>query len=269
MSKGREKATMRLKGQVAIVTGGGQGIGQQIALRLGQEGATVVIADINREGSFQTAEMIRQEQGPPGKVVFTDITVEAQVIDLIKETCGIQGRIDILVNNSGVMGPIKNIEDISAEEWDGTMSVNLKGMFFCCKHSVPVMKRQQKGNIVNISSVVAKRPLPQRTPYASTKMGVIGFTRSLATELGQWKIRVNSICPGEVTGPRLDRYFKTIVDYSGKNEGEVIAQRLAVSPLRSFVDPKYIGAMVAFLCSDDAAMITGQDINVSAGAVMY
>lgn len=258
-----------LKEQVAIVTGGGQGIGQQIALRLGQEGATVVIADINKEGSVETAEMIHRAQGSHAKVVPTDITAEAQVVDLIKETFRIQGRIDILVNNSGIMGPIKNIEDISVEEWDGTMAVNLKGMFFCCKHSVPIMKKQRKGSIVNISSVVAKRPLPQRTPYASTKMGVVGFTRSLAAELGQWEIRANCICPGEVTGPRLDRYLKALVEYSGKSESEVIEQRLAVSPLRSFVDPKYIGAMVAFLCSDDAAMITGQDINVSAGAVMY
>lgn len=260
---------MRFKGQVAIVTGGGQGIGQQITLRLGQEGATVVVADINKEGSFETADMISKVNGPTAKVIPTDITQESQVIALMRGAYEIDRRVDMLINNSGVMGPVKNIEDISVAEWDDTMAVNLRGMFLCCKHAVPIMKKQQKSSIVNISSVVAKRPLPQRSAYASTKMGVIGFTRSLAAEVGSWKIRVNSICPGEVTGPRLDRYFKAMMEYSGKTEKEVKAQRLEFSPLKSFVDPKYIGAMVAFLCSDDADMITGQDINVSAGAVMY
>ena len=260
---------MRLDKQIAIVTGGGQGIGQHIAVRLAKEGAIVVIADINEKGSIETAEMISKTSDRKARVIPTDITYEKQVINLVKGTLEIDNRIDILINNSGIMGPIKNIEDITTAEWDRTMAVNLKGMFFCCKYAAPIMKKQQKGNIVNISSVVAKRPLPQRTSYACTKMGVIGFTRSLATELGQWKIRVNSICPGEVSGPRLDRYFKAMAEYSGKSESQVIAQRLEVSPLRSFVDPKFIGAMVAFLCSDDAAMITGQDINVSAGAVMY
>ncbi len=260
---------MRLANQIAIVTGGGQGIGQQIALRLGQEGAFVVIADINEKGCWETAEMIAKGGGPKAKVIPTDITFEDRVMTLIKGTLEIDRRIDILVNNSGIAGPIKNIEDVSLEEWEATMAVNLRGMFLCCKHAVPVMKRQRKGSIVNIASVNGKRPAAQRTPYSTTKMGVIGLTRTLAMEVGKWKIRVNAICPGQVVGARLDLALEGIMKYSGKTREQVIAEKTEGSALKSFVDPKYIGAVVAFLCSEEAAMMTGQDINVSAGALMY
>lgn len=201
---------MRLENQIAIITGGGQGIGQQIALRLGQEGAVAVIADINEKGSWETAEMMASSGGKKARVIPTDITSEEQVVNLIQGTLEIDKRIDILVNNSGIMGPVKNIEDIPLEEWEATMAVNLRGMFLCCKHTVPTMKRQGKGSIINIASITGKRPLIQRTPYAASKMGVIGLTRTLAAELGRWKIRVNAVCPGAVIGPRLDLVFTCI-----------------------------------------------------------
>ena len=179
---------MRLERQVAIVTGGGQGIGQHIAVRLAQEGALVVIADINEKGSIETAKIIFEVSGQKAEVIPTDITHEEQVVNLVKSSFEIDKRIDILVNNSGIAGPIKNVEDIGLDEWEQTMAVNLRGMFLCCKHAVPVMKEQKRGSIVNISSVVGKRPAPQRTPYASTKLGVIGFTRTLASEVGRWQL---------------------------------------------------------------------------------
>jgi NAD(P)-dependent dehydrogenase (short-subunit alcohol dehydrogenase family) len=257
---------MRFENQVAIVTGGGQGIGREIALRLGQEGSVVVIADINEEGSRETAEMIG---GKKARVIPTDLVSEEQVRSLVQAALKIDDRIDILVNNSGIMGPVKPVEEITAEEWDATFAVNLRGMFLCCKHVVPSMKRQGKGSIVNISSITGKRPLTQRSPYAASKMGVIGLTRTLAAELGKWKIRVNSVCPGAVAGPRLDRVMEGIMKFSGKSREQVMAERAEASPLKTFIDAKYIAAVVAFLCSEDAAVMTGQDINVSAGTVMY
>jgi NAD(P)-dependent dehydrogenase (short-subunit alcohol dehydrogenase family) len=259
---------MRLENQIAIVTGGGQGIGQQISLRLAEEGARVVIADINEAGSRETADMIAKT-GRDARVIPTDVSSETQVAKLIQETLNGEGRIDILVNNSGIMGPVKNIEEISLEEWEGTMAVNLRGIFLCCKYAIPPMKIRKKGSIVNISSVTGKRALTQRTPYATSKMGVIGLTRTLAAEVGKWKIRVNAVCPGAVTGKRQDQVYEGIMKFSGKTMEQVIAERVEISPLRSFVDPKYVAAIVAFLCTEDAAMMTGQDINVSAGAVMY
>ena len=169
---------MRLENHVAIVTGAGQGIGQQIALRLAREGAIVVIADVNEKGSEETADIIAQAKGQKAQVISTSIRNEAQVISLVQGALSLNGRIDILVNNAGIMGPVKNIEDVLLEEWEETLSVNLTGMFLCCKHVIPIMKRQGKGSIVNISSVTGKRGLPLRTPYAASKMGVIGLTRA-------------------------------------------------------------------------------------------
>jgi NAD(P)-dependent dehydrogenase (short-subunit alcohol dehydrogenase family) len=260
---------MRLEKQVAIVTGGGQGIGREIALRLGREGAHVVIGDINEHGSRETAALLRGAGSGDALVVPTDITDESQVARLIEAALGVAGGIHILVNNSGIMGPVKNIEDILLEEWQSTFAVNLAGMFLCCKHVVPVMKRMGTGCIVNIGSVTGKKPMPLRTPYAASKMGVIGFTRTLAAELGSWKIRVNAICPAGVTGDRQRRVYEGIMQFTGKSFEEVTAERAEGTALKTFVDPKYIAALVAFLCSEDAAMMTGQDINVSAGAVMY
>jgi NAD(P)-dependent dehydrogenase (short-subunit alcohol dehydrogenase family) len=260
---------MRLEGQLAVVTGGGQGIGEQIALRLGREGAVVVIADINVGGARATAEAIGAAGGRAARVIAADISDETQVIALMEAALQVAGRIDILVNNSGIMGPVKNLEDISLEEWRATMAVNLDGMFLCCKHVVPVMKRQGGGSIVNIASVTGKRPLAQRTPYATAKMGVIGLTRTLAAEVGPWKIRVNAVCPGAVTGPRQDLVYDGIARFTGQSRAQVQAERAALSALRTFVDPRHVAAVVAFLCSEDAAMMTGQDLNVSAGAVMY
>jgi NAD(P)-dependent dehydrogenase (short-subunit alcohol dehydrogenase family) len=246
---------MRLADQIAIVTGGGQGI--------------VVIADINEKGSMETADLIANAGGRNARVIPTDVSSEKQVANLVKVTLDQEQRIDILVNNSGVMGPVKCIEDISAEEWDATMAVNLKGAFLCCKHVIPQMKIQGKGSIVNISSVTGKRPLIQRTPYAASKMGMIGLTRTLAAEVGKWKIRVNAVCPAAVAGKRVEMAYEGIMKATGKTREQVIAERVGGSPLQDFVNPKYIAAMVAFLCSEDAAMMTGQDINVSGGAVMY
>ena len=260
---------MSLDNQIAIVTGGGQGIGEQIALRLAHDGAALIIADINVAGARKTAEVIARNGGREATVIPTDISDEIQVAVLVQQALALHGRIDILINNSGIMGPVKNIEDIALQEWNATLAVNLTGMFLCCKHVVPVMKRQGGGSIVNIASVTGKRPLTQRTPYSASKMGVIGLTRTLAMEVGAWKIRVNAVCPGAVTGPRQDRVYEGIVKFSGKSREQVMKERAELAALKTLVDPRHVAAVVAFLCSDDAAMMTGQDLNVSAGAVMY
>ena len=259
---------MALDNQIAIVTGGGQGIGEQIALRLAREGAALIIADVNVAGARKTAAAIARNGGREATVIPADVSDEIQVAALVRQTLAVQGRIDILVNNAGIMGPVKNIEDITLDEWNATLAVNLTGMFLCCKHVVPVMK-EGGGSIVNIASVTGKRPLTQRTPYSASKMGVIGLTRTLAMEVGAWKIRVNAVCPGAVTGARQERVYEGIMKFSGKSREQVMAERAELAALKTFVDPRQVAAVVAFLCSDDAAMMTGQDLNVCAGAVMY
>ena len=260
---------MRLDGAIAIVTGAGQGIGQHIALRLAQDGALVCIVDINLDGLKETEEMITKANAKKPAIILTDVSREGEVEPMVKEALKIADRVDILVNNAGIMGPVKNVEDILVEEWEQTMAVNLRGMFLCCKHVVPIMKRQKRGCIVNIASVTGKRPLTQRLPYATSKMGVIGLTRTLAAEVGEWNIRVNSVCPGAVEGSRLKKVFEGIMKYSGKTWDQVVSERLESTPLRRLIHPKDIAAVVAFLCSEDGAMITGEDVNVSAGDVMF
>jgi NAD(P)-dependent dehydrogenase (short-subunit alcohol dehydrogenase family) len=260
---------VRLANRVGIVTGAGQGIGREIARRLAREGARVILADVDEAGCRETASGILSAGWPAGRVVPADVTAETEVRGLVEATLAGEGRVDILINNAGIMGPVKNIQDITVEEWDATMAVNLRGMFLCCKHVVPAMRQQGQGCIVNIASVTGKRPLTQRTPYAASKMGVIGFTRCLAAELGPWGIRVNAVCPGSVTGRRQELVFQGIMQFSGKTREQVAAERAALSPLRTLIDPQAVAAVVAFLCTEDAAMMTGQDINVSAGAVMY
>ena len=260
---------MRLDKQIAIVTGGGGGIGQQIVLRLAQEGAVVVIADLNKNGSQETAKMVDQNGSRKAKVIPTDITDENQVRKLIQGTLEIGNRIDILVNNAGIAGPSEDIEKINLADWEATMAVNLRGMFLCCKHVVPTMKKQRQGCIINISSTSAKRGLPQRTPYTASKMGVIGLTRTLAMEVGKWKIRVSALCPGAVEGARHKVVEEMIMRHTGKSREQVIAEFTDMTALKTFMHPKYVAAVVAFLCSEDAAMMTGQDINVNAGATMF
>jgi len=260
---------MRLNKEIAIVTGAGQGIGREIALRLAQEGVVVCIADVDANGAEETERVIFDRCGRKARVFLTDVSQEKQVERLVTDTLKTGNRIDILVNNAGIMGPVKNVEDIQVEEWDHTIAVNLRGMFLCCKYVVPVMKRQAKGSIVNIASVTGKRPLTQRLPYAASKMGVIGLTRTLAAEVGEFNIRVNAVCPGAVEGSRLKKVFEGIMKHSGKSWDQVVAERLESTPLKTLIDPKHIAAVVAFLCSEDAAMMTGEDVNVSAGAVMY
>lgn len=260
---------MGLNNKIAIVTGAGQGIGREIALRLAKDCAKVVAADINSQGLEETNTLAKKEHGATLSTLIVDIRSEKSIVDMVTKSLSINGCIDILVNNSGITGPMKSIEAISIEEWDETFAVNLRGMFLCCKHVIGTMKKQMNGAIVNMASITGKCPLPQRTPYAASKIGVIGLTRTLAAEVGKWNIRVNSVCPGSVEGPRQKLVYQGIMKYSGKSYDEILKEKLESTPLGKLISPKSVAAVVSFLCSEDASMMTGQDINVSGGRIMY
>ncbi len=258
-----------LAGRVALVTGAGRGIGRALALRLAREGALVVLADRDARACRETARDLARVAGRQGLAVTTDVSREEQVCSLLERVGGAHGGLDILVNNAGIAGPTAPVEEVSLEQWESTMAVNLRGVFLCCKHAVPYLKERGAGSIVNISSVSAKRPLPQRSPYAASKMALIGFTRTLASELGPWGIRVNAVCPGAVAGPRQEAVLRALGQRSGQSPDQLLRAKKSASPLGTLVQPEQVAALVAFLCSAQAEAITGQDINVSAGAVMY
>jgi len=252
----------------AFVTGASQGIGRQIAITLAEEGADVALAARNEDNLAETAEQI----GDPDAtlVVPTDVTDEESVESALESTVDGFGGLSLIVNNAGIAGPTKPVEEVSVEEWRKTLDVNLLGMFLCVKHGVEHLRRSGNGRIVNISSISGKRPLENRTPYTSSKMGVMGFTRTLAHELGDDDILVNTICPGPVIGDRLERVIQNQADEQGISFEEAKTEMITGDlPIEEMVPPEDIADMVVHLASEKGAHITGQDINVDSGATWY
>ena len=255
----------RLTGKVALITGGGRGIGRAIALRFVSEGAAVMLAATRRDTLEATAGEIRKGGGRAATTV-TDVADEAAVKAMVAATLAQLGGLDILVNNAGIGGPTLRVVDMERAEWDRTLAVNVTGAFLCAKHAVPHMIGQKGGRIVNITSIAGLMGYPLRSPYAVSKWGMIALTRTLAGELGEWGITVNAIAPGAVQGERVEGVLKARAAVLGRSEAEV-ARELFIEPtaLKRMVGPDDVAATAAFLASDDAANITGETISVSAG----
>ena len=252
---------MRLKDKVIIVTGGGVGIGRAYATGLAKEGARVVVTDIQEEEAKKVAREIKQGGGE-ALALPVDVTSAEKTQAMADKTLQKYGRIDVLVNNAGLYSAIKKkpFSEITAEEWDRVMAVNLKGLFLCVQAVYPAMKEQGKGKIINISSGTALGGTPFFLHYVTSKAGVIGFTRALARELGPDNICVNAITPGlTISGPQ--------------QEGVLTPEQLQDRRRRrAFQRDQYpqdlVGTMI-FLCSADSDFITGQTINVDGGMHMY
>lgn len=254
-----------LDGLTAFVTGGSQGIGREIALTLADEGATVAVA-ARGDGIHDTAAAI----GERGLAVRTDVTDEASVREAVAETVDAFGGLDCLVNNAGIAGPTAPVEEVTVEEWAQTMDVNVTGMFRTVKHAAPHLRESERGSVVNIASISGKRPLEHRTPYTASKMAVIGFTRTLAFELGEDDVTVNAVCPGATEGPRIRDVIEAQAESLDVSYEEakrrVFTEDAALGDLVAAED---VANMVAYLASEKARHVTGQDVNVSAGSVWY
>jgi len=252
----------RLDDKVIIVTGGGQGIGRAYCQGLAGEGAKVVVADIDGRAADQVAQALG-ESGQDALAVVADVTQQDATQRMAQEVKERFGRIDGLINNAAMYqranmsrGPF---EEISVEEWDRLMSVNLKGLFLCARAVVPHMKEQGAGKIINISSGTVFFGSPQILHYVTSKAGVIGFTRALARELGEFNINVNAIAPG-LTMSMDDMP----ADMMARNE-----QRLTARSLRRNEMPEDLVGTAIFLCSQDSDFMTGQTLVVDGGAQMH
>jgi NAD(P)-dependent dehydrogenase (short-subunit alcohol dehydrogenase family) len=256
---------VRLSGQVALITGGGRGIGRAIALRFVSEGAAVMLAATKREPLEATAAEIRKAGGRAATAVV-DVADEAAVKTVVAATLGELGRLDILVNNAGVGGPTLRVVDMERADWDRTLAVNVTGAFLCSKHAIPHMVARKSGRIINITSIAGLMGYPLRSPYAVSKWGMIALTRTLAGELGEHGITVNAIAPGAVRGERVEGVIAARAAALGRPAADV-ERELFVDPtaLKRMVGPDDVAATAAFLASNDAANITGETISVSAG----
>jgi NAD(P)-dependent dehydrogenase (short-subunit alcohol dehydrogenase family) len=192
----------------------------------------------------------------------TDVSSEAQVLALFEELSRKWGGLDALVNNAGVSGPTSRLEDTTLDAWRNTLEVNLTGTFLCARSAVPLLRAAGGGSIVNISSVAGRLGFSLRTPYSASKFGLAGLTQTWAMELGPSNIRVNSVLPGVVAGDRVERIIAARAAAGGVGNDEMRAQLLSGVSLRRMTRPEDVANQVAFLCSDEGAMISGQSISV-------
>jgi 3-hydroxybutyrate dehydrogenase len=259
---------MRLKDRVAIVTGGGAGIGRSVCLNMVKEGAKVVVADINQETAQETANTIAKEGGD-AMALQMDVTRKTDVQAMAAMALKTYDKIDILVNNAGT--DIKGaITELTEKTWDTLVNINLKGVFLCTQAVSHTMIERRYGRIVNISSMAGKTGEPLTSPYCATKFGVIGFTQSIALELGKHNITVNAVCPGPVDTDLIRQSVAQSAKIKGMAPEDFLREFfINPTPLGRIAQPVDIARAVIFLASDEAEFITGSTLNVSGGREMH
>ena len=250
----------RLHGKVAVVTGGGTGIGRAIAHTFVRHGARVVI--IGRNG--KRLEDAAAEIG--ASAVPADVTREEDVAALFAQCEAEHGGLDILVNNAGVTGPVSAAQDMDMTAWDETVAINIRGVMLCTKHAVPLLKRRGGGSIINMSSLMGLRGYPMRAAYTATKFAVLGITEAVAQEVGSDRIRVNALCPGAVNGELMKRVIAERSRKENRAPDEIVRLNYTdKAALRRWVEPEEVAEVALFLASDASAAITGDRFRVDAG----
>ncbi len=240
-----------------LVTAGAAGIGKAFAETFADAGARVFICDVDRPAleAFRAAR-------PAIGAGIVDVADPRQVDGLFDEAAVFLGGLDVLINNAGIAGPTAPVEDIAIADWDRTIAVDLNGMFYCTRRAVPLLKAAGGGSIINLSSVAGRLGYPLRTPYSSAKWAVVGFTKSLAIELGPSNIRVNAIQPGIVEGERIERVISSKADALGMSFDQYKQQLLSKVSLRRMVSPYDIASTALFLATDAGRNISGQALSV-------
>jgi NAD(P)-dependent dehydrogenase (short-subunit alcohol dehydrogenase family) len=256
---------VKLKDKVAIITGGGTGIGKAISFAFANEGAAVVIAARNLPRLEEVAKDIKS-RGGKAKAIQTDISDHEQVKRMVAQTVDEFGQIDILVNNAA-RGTYNNadVADMNLDEWYDSLAINLTGMMLCCKEVLKTMIPRRSGNIINVSSVAGLSGVPRESPYAASKWGVIGLTETLAIEAGKFGIRVNCISPGATRTSEFDDWVNTSAKNAGTTYEAVMTKLADNNALKRMAEPSEIAACIVFLASDDSSAVTGHNLIASCG----
>ncbi|MEV0012036.1 SDR family oxidoreductase [Streptomyces sp. NPDC047973] len=253
-------STASLAGRTALVTGGGSGLGRAVARSLVADGARVVITGRDAEALKRTSDELGPDLVLPR---VCDVSLPADVEALAEALADLE--ISILVNNAGVAGPVAPLTDISPEEWDEVFDVNVRGVFLMCRAFLPAMTRRGSGDVINVASVSGKRPLLRRTPYCASKMAVIGLTTTLAGEVGPAGVTVNSLSPGPVSGPRMERNFRLEAERTGSSYAEAEEAFVSRAALGRMVTEDEVGEAVTAMLRMRG--LCGADIDLSAGMV--
>lgn len=243
--------------QRVLITAGAAGIGREIASAFAAQGARVYVCDIDEAGLTS----IRKEVAGI-TAAHCDMASRTAIERMVPEAVAALGGLDVLVNNAGIAGPTLPVDQMPPHEWDKVVAINLTAMFDVSRLAIPHLKQSSAGCIINLSSIAGRGGFPNRSPYSATKWGVIGLTRTLSMELGEWRIRANAIAPGAVGGDRIERVFAGRAAISGRTVEQERERAMAEQSIKGFVDPKDIAALCLFLASDAGKSISGQVIPI-------
>jgi NAD(P)-dependent dehydrogenase (short-subunit alcohol dehydrogenase family) len=239
--------------QRVLITAGAQGIGREFARAFAATGAKVFVCDIDLKSLEALAKEIPDLIAKP-----CDVSSRIQIERMVPEAVSALGGLDVLINNAGIAGLTLPVEQYPPDDWDKVIAVNLTAMFDVSRLAIPHLKKSKSGCIINMASIAGRFGFANRSPYAATKWGVIGLTKTLAMELGEWGIRANAIAPGAVEGERIERVFAGRAQIGGKTLDDVRAQAMAEQSIKAMIDPKDIAQLAVFLASDAAKSISGQ-----------
>ena len=239
--------------QRVLITAGASGIGREFARAFAAQGAKVFTCDIDTQA---LAALEREITGLIARPC--DMAKRAEIEKMVPEAIAALGGLDVLINNAGIAGPTLPVDRMPPAEWDRTVAVNITSMFDVTRLAIPALKQSKAGSIINMSSIAGRFGFANRSPYAATKWAVIGFTKTLSIELGEWGIRANAIAPGAVEGDRLERVFAGRASISGRTTAEERAKALAEQSIHDTIDAKDIAQLAVFLASDAAKSISGQ-----------
>jgi NAD(P)-dependent dehydrogenase (short-subunit alcohol dehydrogenase family) len=244
-------------GKRVLITAGAAGIGREFARAFAANGASVFVCDIDAAALAAIAKEI-----PNVMTGRCDMARRRDIERMVPEAAKALGGLDVLINNAGIAGLTLPVDQMPADEWDKVVAVNLTAMFDVSRLAIPHLKQSKAACIINMASVAGRHGFPNRSPYAATKWGVIGLTKTLAMELGEWGIRANAIAPGAVEGDRIVRVFAGRAQVSGRSMEEVMTEAMAAQSIKGMIDPADIAQLAVFLASDAAKAISGQVIPI-------